>query len=263
MDLGLEGRKAIVCGASRGLGFAAARALVREGARVAVVARGASALEAAAGELEREGGPRPFAVAADLVVPGDRERAVREARAALGGVDALVLNTGGPPPGPFESHGIENWHLAIELALVSAAHLAALVLPEMRERRFGRIAQIVSIAGLEAVDGLILSNASRPAALGFAKALAREVAGDGVLVNSVCPGVFLTDRIRELALERARSRGITEDAFLAEFCGDIPIGRPGDPSEVGDLLAFLCSPRNTYITGAAIPIDGGKTRRLY
>jgi 3-oxoacyl-[acyl-carrier protein] reductase len=263
MDLGLEGKRAIVCGASRGLGYAAARSMLREGARVAIVARGAAALEGAAAQLERETGARPHVVAADLVVAADRERIVREARALLGGVDALVLNAGGPPPGPFESHGIDNWHLALELALVSAAHLAAMIVPEMRERRFGRIGQIVSIAGLEAVDGLILSNASRPAALGFAKALAREVAGDGVLVNSVCPGVFLTDRIRALAAERARTRGISEDEFLVEFCGDIPLGRPGDPAEVGDLLAFLCSPRNTYITGAAIPIDGGKTRRLY
>jgi 3-oxoacyl-[acyl-carrier protein] reductase len=263
VDLGLEGKRVIVCGASRGLGYAVARSLLREGARVAIAARGVGGLEDAVAGLEREAGSKPHAIAADLVVKADRERIVREARAALGGIDVLVLNAGGPPPGPFASHGTDNWHLALELALVSAAHLAALVVPEMRERRFGRVGQIVSIAGLEAVDGLILSNASRPAALGFAKALAREVAPDGVLVNSVCPGVFLTNRIRELAVERARSRGITEDEFLAEFCGDIPLGRAGDPAEVGDLLAFLCSPRNTYITGAAIPIDGGKTRRLY
>jgi len=263
MDLGLEGKRAIVCGASRGLGYAVARSLLREGARVSIAARGRDGLEEAAASLERETGSRPHVVVADLVVSAERERIVRESRAALGGVDVLVLNAGGPPPGPFESHGTENWHLAMELALVSAAHLAQMTIPEMRERRFGRIGQIVSIAGLEAVDGLILSNASRPAALGFAKALAREVAGDGVLVNSVCPGVFLTDRIRALAEERARTRGITKDEFLAEFCGDIPLGRPGDPAEVGDLLAFLCSPRNTYVTGAAIPIDGGKTRRLY
>jgi 3-oxoacyl-[acyl-carrier protein] reductase len=263
MDLGLAGKRVIVCGASRGLGYGAAASFLREGARVVIAARGAEALAEAAARLGRETGTAPHAVAADLVVAEDRERLVREAREALGGVDVLVLNTGGPPPGPFESHGADNWRLALELSLVSAAHLVSLVLPEMRARRVGRIGQIVSIAGLETVDGLILSNASRPAALGFAKALAREVAADGVLVNSVCPGVFLTDRIRDLAKERAAARGITEAEFLAEFCGDIPIGRPGEPAEVGDLLAFLCSPRNTYVTGAAIPIDGGKTRRLY
>ena len=263
MELGLEGKRAIVCGASRGLGFAAARSLLREGARVAIAARGAAGLDAAVTGLERETGAKPMPIVADLVVAADRERLVREARAALGGVDVLVLNAGGPPPGPFASHGTDNWHLALELAVVSAAHLAALVVPKMRAQRFGRVGQIVSIAGLEVVDGLILSNASRPAALGFAKALAREVARDGVLVNSVCPGVFLTDRIRELAAAQSLARGITEDEFIAELCGDIPLGRAGEPPEVGDLLAFLCSPRNTYITGAAIPIDGGKTRRLY
>ena len=263
MDLGLEGKRALVCGASRGLGYAAARSFLAEGARVVIAARGKEALAGAAERLGRETGAAPIPIAADLVVERDRERLVGASIEALGGVDVVVLNTGGPPPGPFGSHGPDNWRLALELSLVSAAHLASLVLPEMRARGFGRIGQIVSIAGLEVVDGLILSNASRPAALGFAKALAREVAGDGVLVNSVCPGVFLTDRIRDLARERAASRGITEAEFIAEFCGDIPLGRPGEPSEVGDLLAFLCSPRNTYVTGAAIPIDGGKTRRLY
>ena len=157
----------------------------------------------------------------------------------------------------------DEQQLAVDLALGSATHLCALVLPEMKERGFGRICQIVSIAGLEAIDGLILSNASRPAVLGFAKALAREVGAHGVLVNSICPGVYMTDRMRELAQERSRTRGITVEEYLSEFSSDIPVGRPGDPREVGDLAAFLLSPRNTYITGAAVPIDGGKTRRLY
>lgn len=263
MDLGLRGKRALVCGASRGLGLAAARALSGEGAAVVIAARGADALEEARAGLAAETGAAVHAVPADLVVAGDRERLVDAARAALGGIDILVLNAGGPPTGPFESHGMDGWRLAVDLALGSAVHLASLVVPGMRARKFGRIGQIVSIAGLEAIDGLILSNASRPAALGFAKALAREVAPDGVLVNSVCPGVFLTDRIRDLAAERAAARGITPGEFVAEFCADIPLGRPGDPREVGELLAFLCSPRNTYVTGAAVPIDGGKTRRLY
>jgi len=122
--------------------------------------------------------------------------------------------------------------------------------------------QVVSIAGLEALDGLILSNASRPAVLGFAKALARECARDGVLINSICPGIFMTDRIRELTKQQSAERGISEDQVLQSLAGDIPLGRPGEPKELGDLAAFLLSPRNTYITGAAIPIDGAKTRRL-
>jgi 3-oxoacyl-[acyl-carrier protein] reductase len=263
MKLDLENRRAIVCGASKGLGRAVAGALLAEGAKVVIAARGREALERAAAELGAETGNAPVPAVADVTRADDRQRLVETAERELGGVDILVANAGGPPPGPFESHPPEHWQLAIDLALGSVTHLAALVLPGMKRQGFGRIAQIVSIAGLEVVDGLILSNASRPAVLGFAKALAREVAPHGILVNSICPGIFMTDRMRELAAERSRTRGITVEQYLAEFAGDIPLGRAGDPREVGDLAAFLCSPRNGYITGAAIPIDGGKTRRLY
>ncbi|MFO8070552.1 MAG: SDR family oxidoreductase [Polyangia bacterium] len=263
MKLGLEGKRAIVGGSSRGLGFAVARSLLEEGAEVAIAARGAEGLEAAAGRLSEETGRRPLAVTADLTDPDHRQELFSRTEAEFGGIEILVANAGGPPPGPFERHGRDNWRLAIELALGAVTHLTSLVLPKMKERGFGRIAQIVSIAGLEAVDGLILSNASRPAVLGFAKALAREVGAHGVLVNSICPGIFMTDRMKELANERAKTRGITTEQYLEEFAGDIPLGRGGDPREVGDLAAFLCSPRNSYITGAAIPIDGAKTRRLF
>jgi 3-oxoacyl-[acyl-carrier protein] reductase len=262
MDLGLGGLKALVGGSSRGLGLAAARALVREGAEVLLTARGQAGLEAAAAELAREGPARVHVFPADLTSHEAREALFAAAEAALGRVDILVANAGGPPPGPFESHPEERWRLALELALGSFVHLSQLCLPGMRRRGFGRIVQIVSIAGLEVVDGLILSNASRPAALGFAKALAREQAPHGVLVNSICPGIFLTDRIRELGRERARVEGLSEEAWLARLCADIPVGRPGDPAELGDLLAFLASPRNRYITGASVVIDGGKIRRL-
>lgn len=263
MDLMLESKRALVGGASKGLGYAVARSLLREGAAVVIAARSDEALEQAVERLAEETGKRPIAVRADLTEPGDRERLVERALSELGGVDLLLSNAGGPPPGPFLSHGLDHWQLAIDLALGSVTHLSALVLPGMKQQGFGRICQIVSIAGLEVIDGLILSNASRPAVLGFAKALACEVGQFGVLVNSICPGIFMTDRMQELAQERSQQRGITVEQYLAEFAGDIPVGRPGDPNEVGELAAFLLSPRNTYITGAAIPIDGGKTRRLY
>ncbi len=263
MKLGLQNKRAIVGGSSKGLGFAVAKSLLKEGAEVAIAARDADVLGKAAERLEKEAGRRPLAIPADLTKPTDRERLVDEASGQFGGIDILVSNAGGPPPGPFLSHNLDHWQLAIDLALGSMTHLSALVLPGMKEQGFGRIGQIVSIAGLEVIDGLILSNASRPAVLGFAKALAREVAPLGILVNSICPGIFMTDRMQELAAERAKTRGITVEQYLSEFSSDIPLGRPGDPKEVGELAAFLCSPRNTYITGAAIPIDGGKTRRLY
>ncbi|MDD5307199.1 MAG: SDR family oxidoreductase [Deltaproteobacteria bacterium] len=263
MDLGLEGRRALVCAASKGLGLATARSLLAEGAVAVIAARGKKALDEAASTLEAETGKRPFTVPADLTISSEREALFAQAERLMGGVDILVANAGGPPSGPFESHGPEAWKLAIDLALGSVTHLCALALPGMKARAFGRIVQLVSIAGVEAVDGLILSNASRPAALGFAKALAREVAPHGVLVNSICPGVFLTDRIRDLAVEQAKHKGVTPEAWLAGFAGDIPLGRPGRPEAVGDLAAFLASPRNSYVTGAAVVIDGGKTRRLF
>jgi 3-oxoacyl-[acyl-carrier protein] reductase len=262
MDLGLRDKKALVCGASRGLGYAVAEALMAEGAEVFIHARGEQGLRDAAARLQAATGRAPHWHAADLTIPAEREQLYQAAAASLGEVQLMLVNAGGPPSGPFASHTGEAWHLALELALGSMTHLCGLAIPQMQRRGFGRIAQIVSIAGLEVLDGLILSNASRPAALGFAKALAREVAPHGILVNSICPGIFLTDRVRDLAAQQSQQLGITREAALAKISGEIPVGRPGEPREVGDLAAYLLSPRNTYMTGAAIPIDGARTRRL-
>ncbi len=262
MDLELKGRIAIVGGASKGLGRAAARALLMEGADVMLAARDRANLERTAVELAHETGRVPFVCPADLARSEDRTRLVREAEQRYGRVDILVANAGGPPAGPFEQHPAENWRLALELSLLASVELCQQLLPGMKARRFGRVVQIVSIAGLEAIEGLILSNACRPAVLGFGKALAREAAPFNVLVNSVCPGIFLTDRVQDIVAQRAQRENIPAERALADLTGDIPLGRPGRPEELGDLVAFLCSPRNTYLTGATIPIDGGRTRRL-
>ena len=262
MELKLKGKRAVVCAASKGLGFGAAYALAKEGARTAIVARGSQGLQKAKDAIASFAEP-PIVITADMVNPQDRVRLIDEAREKMGGIDILVNNAGGPPPGPFESHGAKNWQLAFELALGSASHLCSLVLEEMKERRFGRIVNIVSMAALEVVDGLILSSALRPAVLGFSKAFAREVADHNILINSICPGIFKTDRIEQLAKVRAEQKGVSFEESLASFEADIPVGQMGDPNELGRLVAFLASPENTYLTGAAIPIDGGKTRRLY
>ena len=263
MDLALNGKRALVTGASKGLGLAVARALLAEGAEVVISSRFEPNLYEARTMLTGEIGVTPTAITADLTNADDRARLVETAYDLLGGLDILLVNAGGPPPGPFLSHDPSHWQLAIELALGSMTHLCRLVVPKMKEQRFGRIAQIVSIAGLEVIEGLILSNASRPAVLGFAKALAREVAGDGILVNSICPGIFHTSRIDELAAEESERLGVAKQDYLKSLSDQIPLGRPGNPNELGDLAAYLLSPRNTYITGAAIPIDGAKTVRLY
>ncbi|MBW2261878.1 MAG: SDR family oxidoreductase [Deltaproteobacteria bacterium] len=256
MDLGIAGKTALVCASSRGLGRACAQSLAREGARVAMAARTERPLEEAAREIGA------LAVKADVSLEADRVALVQRVVAELGPVEILVNNAGGPPAGRFAAHDVEAWRDAMELNLVSAVHLTGLVLPGMIEAGSGRIINIVSIAGLEAVDDLILSNASRPAVLGWTRALAREVAASGVGVAAVCPGLFLTNRIRQLVKIRAERSGMSDEEALSSWASTIPSGRLGRPEELGDLVAFLASPRAAYINGAALSIDGGLVRRL-
>ena len=256
MDLGIEGRIALVCASSKGLGRACADALAREGARVAMAARSPGPLEEAAREIGA------LAVPADVSLEQDRVALVRRVQEELGPVEILVNNAGGPPAGRFETHDVGTWRDAMELNLISAVHLTGLVLPSMIEAGSGRIVNIVSIAGIEAVDDLILSNASRPAVLGWTRALAREIAGTGVGVAAVCPGLFLTDRVRQIVRVRAERAGTSEEEALSSWASTIPSGRLGRPEELGDLVAYLSSPRAAYINGAALSIDGGLVRRL-
>jgi 3-oxoacyl-[acyl-carrier protein] reductase len=256
MDLHIEGKVALVCAASKGLGRGAARSLAREGARVAIAARGREALEDAAAEMGA------LAVRADLTVESDRERLVAEVTERLGPVGILVNNAGGPPPGPFERFGLDDWRDAMELNLVSAVHVSGLVLPEMKQRGWGRIVNIVSIAALETVDDLILSNASRPAVLGWARALSRQVASSGVGVVSVCPGYFFTDRVRDLMGARAEREGTTIEELTRRKAETVPARRMGRPEELGDLVAYLASPLADYVNGSVVSIDGGLPRRI-
>ncbi len=250
MDLGIAGKTALVMGASRGIGRGIARALAREGARVALASRSAEALEEAAAQLGGE--TRVFAAdTADLErlarLPGEVER-------ALGAVEILVTNTGGPPVGGALDHGLEEWELAYRSLVLAPRVLCEAVLPGMRERRFGRIVNVGSSSTIEPIPGLALSNAHRMAAVGFFKTLAREVAADGVTVNTVATGRFATDRLAENwggweRMERDAAEGI-------------PAGRLGTPEEYGDLVAFICSQRAGYLTGTVIPLDGGLLRSV-
>jgi 3-oxoacyl-[acyl-carrier protein] reductase len=245
MDLGLQGRVALVMGASRGLGRAIAGALAREGARVALVSRSREGIEAAAAEIEGEAAPF-VADAADLErlaeLPGEVE-------AKLGPVEILVANTGGPPLGGALDHELEQWELAYRSLVLAPRVLASVVVPGMRERGWGRIVNVGSSSTREPIPGLNLSNSHRMAAVGFLKTLAREVAPDGITVNTVATGTFATDRL-------ADDSGSLEPAEAAAR-ERVPAGRLGRPEEYGDLVAFLCSERAAYITGATIPIDGG------
>ena len=248
MDLGIEGRTALVMGASQGIGRGVAASLAREGARVAIASRSRERLEQAAREIEGE--VVPFVADANDL---DRLAGLpAEVAEALGPVEILVTNTGGPPLGRALEHPADEWEATYRTLVLAPRTLVDAVLPGMRERRWGRIANVASSSVREPIPGLALSNAHRMAAVGLFKTLAAEVAGDGITVNTVATGRFATQRAADNAgsLEAAEERARSE----------VPAGRLGTPEEHGDLVAFLCSERASYLTGAVIPLDGGLLR---
>lgn len=263
MDLGISDKVALVAASSRGLGRAIAAELAAEGADLLMCARGAEPLASARAAIERESGRRVVAVPADLADPGATERLVEAGLDAFGRIDILVTNCGGPPPGPFESHSPEAWRQAVVQNLESVLNLVRGVLPGMRERRWGRILNITSVAVKQPIDGLILSNSVRAAVTGFARTLANEVAHLGITVNNVLPGYTKTERLTELAESIADSKGGDVEAAFADWANGVPMKRIGQPREFAALVAFLASERASYITGASIPVDGGWVRSLF
>jgi 3-oxoacyl-[acyl-carrier protein] reductase len=250
MDLGIEGRCALVMAASRGIGKGIAGALAREGARVALSSRSEDALSAAAEEIG--GDVQVFPADTDDL---DRLRQLPgEVAGAFGPIEILVANTGGPPPGGALDNSLEDWETAFRSLVLAPRVLIEQVLPGMSERGWGRIVNVASSSIREPIAGLTLSNANRLAALGLLETLADEVAGDGITVNTVATGMFATDRLadRQGSLEQA-------EAAARER---IPARRLGQPEEYGDLVAFLCSERAAYLTGAVIPLDGGLLRSV-
>jgi len=246
VDLGLNGRTAIVCGASAGIGLGIAEALAEEGANVAMFARRRDVLER---EADRLGA---LAVRGDVTVPGDLERLVEQTIEAFGGIDVVINNSGGPPRTPALEMNEENIEATVQLLLVSVVRLTALCLPHLERSGHGRIVTVTSSTVKEPVDNLALSNSVRPGVVGWSKTLARELGPKGVTVNCIAPGRFDTERIREVYPD-----GPTE-ADLAS----IPLRRLGTPREIGDLVAFLCSDRGGYVSGATIAVDGGLVRSL-
>jgi 3-oxoacyl-[acyl-carrier protein] reductase len=250
MELGISGKTALVMGASRGIGRAVAAALAAEGAKVAMASRSRERLEAAAAEIEGETAAFE-ADASDLdrlaVLPGEIEQ-------ALGPVEILVTNTGGPPPGGALDHPLDEWEVAYRSLVLAPRVLIQAVVPGMRERGWGRIVNVGSSSTREPIPGLALSNSHRMATVGLFKTLSREVAAEGITVNTVATGQIRTDRLTKLlgSTERAEERARNE----------VPAGRLGTPEEYGDLVAFLCSERAAYLTGTVIPLDGGLLRSV-
>ena len=247
MDLGLKGRTALVTGASSGLGLATAEALAGEGANVAMLARRRDLLER---EADRIGA---LAVRGDVTFPNDLERAVTTTVRAFGGLDVLVWNAGGPPPGTGTEMTPESLEQALELMLVPAVRLVRLCLPHLERSAGGRVLAITSLAAKEPTAHLALSNTLRPAVTGWLKTLARELGPRGITVNCVAPGRIATAR-----LEQLYPQGPGEDEVA-----DIPVGRWGDARELGDVVCFLASERARYVSGQTIVVDGGLQRSLF
>jgi 3-oxoacyl-[acyl-carrier protein] reductase len=239
MDLGLQGRRALVMGGSRGLGKAVAKALVAEGARVAICARDAGQVASTAAELGVEG------LVCDLSTPGAADAVVRQAQSLLGQLDVLVVNTGGPPSGHFADLSDLAWHTAFEQLWMSSVGAIRAALPDMRARRSGRVIVITSIAAREPVPNLMLSNSLRAGLHGLVNAISKEVAGDQVTVNALMPGYTLTERLEELHLDEA------------QLAAQIPARRLGRSQDFAAVAAFLASDQAGYITGQAIACDGG------
>ena len=263
MDFGLAGKIALVAASSKGLGLAVAQELAMEGAHLIMCARGVEVLEKAAAEVESCGSGEVLALPTDLLDSAEINSLVDAAVSRFGHVDVLVNNAGGPPYGTFEDHPPEAWQAAVRLNLESALNLTRRVLPEMKERGWGRIINITSVAVKEPVDGLILSNSVRAAVTGFARTLANEVASFGVTVNNVLPGFTRTDRLLQLAEAQSEQRGISTEDVENGWNSVIPARRLGKPREFAAVVAFLASERASYVTGVSIAVDGGRTRALY
>jgi 3-oxoacyl-[acyl-carrier protein] reductase len=262
MDLGLGGRVAFLAASSKGLGKAVAEELAAEGCSLVLCARGQEALAATGKEIERQHAVKVVLVPADVGKPGEAERVVKEGKAKLGKIDILLTNSGGPPAGSFESLTPEAWENATALILHSVVEFCRAALPGMKERKWGRILNVTSIAAKQPVDNLMLSNSIRAAVIGFARTLANEVAPFGVTVNNLIPGFTRTDRMVELSEVSAKKEGITPEQAQARYTSTIPMGRMGEPREFAALAAFLASDRASYITGQSMAVDGGWIRAL-
>ncbi|RME32294.1 MAG: SDR family oxidoreductase [Thermoflexia bacterium] len=259
MDLGLQDKVALVTAASRGLGFAIARELAWEGARLAICARNAGPLEAAAAALRAGAGTEVLALPADVSRPEDVDRLVSTVRDRFGRIDILVANAGGPPPGRFLELTPAAWEAAVRLILMSVVHLCYAVVPTMRTGGGGSIIAMTSVSVKQPLPNLILSNSLRMAVVGLVKTLSDELAPQ-IRVNAVCPGWTRTERVVQLLEDRAARNGTTVAEEEARITAAIPLGRMATPEEIARAVTFLASPAASYITGISLLVDGGLYR---
>jgi 3-oxoacyl-[acyl-carrier protein] reductase len=257
MDLGLTDCKAFVAGASKGLGKACASALAGEGARVFICSRNADEAARTAAEIGAAG-----SAAADVSRPAEVERVVAAAIAALGGLDILVTNAGGPPAGAFEKAGDADWETGYQLTLMSAVRLIRAALPALKASGRGRIVNLTGYGVKEPMTDLVVSDAVRAGVTVMAKTIASDLAPFGITVNNIAPGPIMTDRLIAIHTARANKASITLEEQLQRVSKTIPVKRVGEPNEIGDLCAYLCSLQAGYLTGQSIVVDGGINRSI-
>ena len=262
MDLGLQGRVAVVGGASRGLGRACAMGLAQEGARVAISSRSAEPLEATAQEIRSATGVEVLVVPGDLSSLADIQNLIQRTVGHFGRLDIVISNSGGPPEGRAVDTSEDSWERAIQMALQFFIRMSRETVPHLRQRSWGRIINILASTVYQPIDNLATSGVTRLGAVAFAKSLADEVGRDNILVNNVAPGFLLTDRMMDLFKTRARETGADLDTVLQARASTIPLGRFGQPEELANLVTFLASEKNSYVTGTTILVDGGVVRSV-
>jgi 3-oxoacyl-[acyl-carrier protein] reductase len=259
MNLGLKDKVALVAAASSGLGFAAARQLAREGAKVAICSRSPERVTQAASQIGEEiGDDKAIAgFVADVADPDDIEELVVSTVERFGRLDILITNAGGPPGGTFDSVKLEAWEDAFQLTLMSATRLIKAALPHLRNSDAASILTVTSVSVKEPITGLLLSNVMRPGVVGMTKTLSQELGPENIRVNSILPGWTATDRVNELMDYRARTNDTTPEEEKGKITGGIPLGRMAQPEEFGNVAAFLVSPAASFVTGAMLQVDGG------
>jgi 3-oxoacyl-[acyl-carrier protein] reductase len=257
MDLGLKDKRALVTGSSRGLGYAAALQLAKEGCHVAVNGRDESKVKAAAEKIVNESGTQAYGLAGDVSDSSKAEALIKAAIEALGGLDILITNAGGPPAGSFETFDEAAWQQAVDASFMSHVRLIRAALPHLRKSSAPSVLTVTSFTVRLPMPNLILSNSVRLATIGLTNSLAWELGKDGIRFNSILPGWTETERVQDLMAFRAKNNNSTIDAELAKVTSDIPLGRIGRPDEFANAAAFLVSPAASYITGAMLTVDGG------
>jgi 3-oxoacyl-[acyl-carrier protein] reductase len=263
MDLGLKDKRAFVAGSSRGLGYATALALAKEGCRVVINSRDEEKIQATAEEIASETGTQAYGVAGDVSHASTAEMLIEAAVESLGGLDILITNAGGPPAGSFEIFDEKTWQKAVDISFMSHVRLIRAALPHLRESESASVLTFTSYTVKQPLQNLILSNSVRAATVGLTKSLAMELGKDGIRFNSILPGWTLTERVQDLMGFRAETNKTSVEEEITRQIADIPLGRMGQPHEFANVAVFLVSPAASYVNGVMLNVDGGIVKGLF